>query len=274
MKKSKQILVLIVLAISTCFTSLHAQGLFVKINAGYGLQTSSQNIGYYAFFNQASATGSFTREQINVSFGKGLNFGAGVGYMFSENVGAELDVSYLLGGKSVAHDTYTGGYTDYTLNARFLRLNPSLIISAGSGNISPYVKMGVLFGMGSITYIYDDYDDGDITYYKEKLNGGISFGLTSGIGANFSLSDMLSLFGELNMVNMSYAPKKGEVTEFTSNGINQLPDLTTKQKETEFLKEFTVSTANPTPDSQPRQALSQKMPFGSVGLNIGVKINL
>ena len=272
MKKSKQILVLIVLAISTCFTSLHAQGLFVKINAGYGLKASSQNMT--GFTNQTSATGSITREQVNISFGKGFNFGAGVGYMFSENIGAELDVSYLLGGKSLAHQTYTGGYSDLTFYARFLRLNPSLIISAGSGNISPYIKMGVLFGMGSITYIFDDYDDGDILYFKNKLNGGISFGLTSGIGANFSLSDMLSIFGELNMVNMSYAPKKGEITEYTSNGINQLPDLTTKQKETEYLKEFTVSTANPTPDSQPSQALSQKMPFGSVGLNIGVKINL
>ena len=84
MKKSKQILVLIVLAISTCFTSLHAQGLFVKINAGYGLKASSQNMT--GFTNQTSATGSITREQVNISFGKGFNFGAGVGYMFSENI--------------------------------------------------------------------------------------------------------------------------------------------------------------------------------------------
>ena len=274
MKKSKQILVLIGLAISTCFTSLQAQGLYVNVNAGYGLQMSSQNIAYYAFYNQASASGSFTREQINVSFGKGLNFGAGLGYMFNENIGAELGVSYLLGGKSLAHDTYTGGYTDHTLYARFLRLNPSLILSAGSGSISPYVKMGVLFGMGSITYIYDDYDDGDLTYQTEKLNGGIGFGLTSGIGANYSLSEMISLFGELNMVNMSYAPQKGEITEFTNNGVNILPDLTTKQKETEFLKEYTTSASNPIPDSQPSQTLRQKMPFGSIGLNIGVKVNL
>ena len=40
---------------------------------------------------------------------------------------------------------------------------------------------------------------------------------------------------ELNMVNLSWAPKKVEITEATFNGQNELPNYTTHDKEIEYV---------------------------------------
>jgi hypothetical protein len=235
---------------------------------------SSQNPGFLDFYNYTGGQSSSTVEQVNVSLGKGLNFGGTIGFMFNENIGAELGISYLLGGKSEAKDSYPGGTTDYTISSKMLRINPSIVIAAGLDNINPYAKFGLLIGSGSIFYEENDNDDGDVYVMKMKLNGGMAMGLTSAIGATFSLSEKMSFFGEFNMVNLSYAPSKGEITKATYNGVDELPDMTTREKETEFVDSYTLSGENPFPNSQPRKELKQKMPFGSFGVNIGIKFSL
>lgn len=264
---------LMVFVISLFANNLFAQGAYVNINAGYGLNMSSQNLYYFDFYNSTSSSNSDTYEQVNVSLGKGLNLGGAFGYMFNENIGAELGISYLLGGKSKAKDTYTGGTTDYTLSSKMLRINPSLVIASGFENINPYAKFGLIICSGSIMYEYNDNDNGDISLMKIKLNGGIGLGLSSGIGAMINISDNMSFFGELNMVNLSYAPTKGVLTEATYNGVDQLPSMTTSEKEIEFVDSYTYSSSNPPADTQPSKELKQKLPFGSFGVNIGLRIN-
>jgi hypothetical protein len=264
---------LMLIVISLFANNLFAQGAYVNINAGYGLNMSSQNLYYFDFYNTTSGSNSSTSEQVNVSLGKGLNLGGAFGYMFNKNIGAELGISYLLGGKSKAKDTYTGGTTDYTLSSKMFRIIPSLVIASGFEKINPYAKFGLVIGSGSIMYEYKDNDDGDIFVMKMKLNGGMALGLSSGVGAMFNLSDKMSFYGELNMVNLSYAPTKGEVTEATYNGADELPDMTTSEKEIEFVDSYTYSSSNPPADSQPSKELKQKLPFGSFGVNIGLRIN-
>ena len=207
-----------------------------------------------------------------VSFGKGLNFGGTFGVMFNENIGAELGLSYLLGGKSEAKDIYPMGTTDYTLSSNMFRIIPSLVIASGLDGVNPYAKFGLIIGIGSIMYDVEDNDAGDITILKFKFDGGVALGLNAGIGATFSLSDNMSLFGEINVVNLSYAPDKSELTEATDNGVDFLIDLTTNDKEIEFVDSFTDNFSTPTPDSQPDKQLKQKFPFGSIGINVGFRI--
>ncbi|RLD60921.1 MAG: hypothetical protein DRJ05_03670 [Bacteroidetes bacterium] len=270
MKKLSTILIVSVIALFT--GNLFAQGAYVNINAGYGFSMSSQNID--GFYNETSGSNSSTIEQVNVSLGKGLNFGGTFGFMFNDNVGAELGVSYLMGGKATAKDEYTGGTTDYTMSSNMLRFIPSVVIAAGTDGIDPYAKFGVIVGSGSIKYDYEDVDDGDIGIMKKKMNGGMALGLNAAIGANFEISDFMSFFAEINMVNMSYAPTKGEVTEATYNGVDMLPNLTTSDKEVEFVDSYTRNYENPPSDSQPSQELKTKYPFGSVGVNVGLRIDL
>jgi hypothetical protein len=269
------------LLVSTFLTSnLFAQGMYVRLNAGYGMNAGAQNLD--GFYNETSSYRSsnnstdHTYEQINVSLGKGLNVGGALGFMFSANFGAELGVSYLLGGKSTATDTYNGSsYSEtyeYTISAKMLRINPSLVLTTGAEGLSPYAKFGLVAGMGSILMEYMNNDDGDVYIEKTKLNGGTALGLTAALGVNYKLSESMSLFGEINMVNMSYAPTTGEITEATYNGANKLPDYTTNEKLTDFVDSYSYNSQDNQSENEPDQELKQKMPFGSIGVNLGLTI--
>ncbi|MFC1731932.1 outer membrane beta-barrel protein, partial [candidate division KSB1 bacterium] len=272
MKKIKTYIFILTITLIT--SSLYSQGTYFNINGGYGFKKSSQNIDYYEFYNYTVGTNSTTREQIKVSLGKGINVGGTLGHMFTENIGAELGISYLFGGKSKAEDQWVGGKADYTLKSKMLRFNPSIVIASGRDGINPYAKFGLIIGTGSILYKYEENSGGNVLKYKQKLKGGLALGCTAGLGAIYSLSDLMSFFAEINMVNLSYAPKKGEITEATNNGTDLLPTATTKEKEVEFVDEYTTDNNTPLPDSQPDKHLKTRFPFGSIGINVGLIIKL
>jgi len=263
--------VLVSLLLTAGSVSVKSQGAYVSANLGFGFPMSSQDIE--GFMNETSGSNSTTREQIFMSFGKGLNFGGTFGYMFNKNVGAELGISYLMGGKTKATDDYSDGKTDYSFSGKMLRFVPAIVITAGSEGLNPYARFGFVIGKASLKQEFEDNDDGDITKGKLKYSGGMSFGVNAAVGAMFSLNDKMSFFAELNSVNMSYSPNKAEFTELTYNGTDMLPDLTTSMKEIEFVDEITTSST-PSPDSEPHKELKQKMPFGSIGINFGVIFHL
>lgn len=258
--------------------NLFAQGAYIHINTGYGFNMSSQNLSSFDFINTTKGSNSTTYEQINVSLGKGIYLGGAFGYMLNENIGAELGISYLLGGKSKANYSDLYRTEDYTLSSKMLRFNPSLLIAYSFENIKPYAKFGFIIGFGSIMYECNGnyvFNSNRSTYEEKlKLNGGIALGLSSGIGAMYELSDNMSFFGELNMVSLSYAPTKREFTEYIRNGVNQLPNMTTSDKVVEYVDSYTYNSNNPPADTQPRQELKEKLPYGSFGLNVGLRINL
>lgn len=262
-----------VFVISLFTNNLLAQGAYVNLNAGYGLIMSSQNLEFFGFYNYTSESDSYTAEQINVSLGKGLNFGGAFGYMFNKNIGAELGISYLLGDKFKAKETYSGVTNNLTLSSKMLRINPSFVIAAGFEKINPYAKLGLVIGYGSILFDNNANEDGAIVVREMKLNGGMALGLSSGIGAIFNQSDKMSFYSELTMVNLAYAPTKGEVTSATFNGVDNLPNMSISEKNVEFVDHYTYNSSNPPVSSQPAKELKQKLPFGSFGLNIGLRIN-
>jgi outer membrane protein W len=270
MKKNVSKVLFTFLVLSMALNTLYAQGPYVNLHTGYGLRMSSQNISFLSFENITSGANSNTYEQIDVSLGKGLNLGGAIGYMFNKNIGAELGVSYLIGSKYEAKDEYVGGVRDLTLSAKMLRINPTLVIASGFEKFNPYAKFGIVIGSGSILYEISNNDQVDLYEAEIVFNGGTALGLTSGVGAMYTLNKMFSIYGELNMINLSYAPTKGEFTKATLNGADELLDMTTNEKEIEFVDKYTKSTSGTPIDSEPTKILRQRFPFGSLGLNIGV----
>jgi hypothetical protein len=255
---------------------LFAQGAYLNINSGYATSMSSQNLS--GFENYTFDSYSMKSEQINFSFGKGLNFGADFGYMFNKNLGAEIGVSYLIGGNTISTRTQPNYTSEMTISSKMLRINPSLVITSGFEKINPYAKFGLILGSGYVISSSNQeaslFSGQQSNYQSFKLSGGIAIGLTSGIGALYKINDKLSFFGELNMINLSYAPTKGIKTDFRIDGVDKLPSLPTRQKETEYLDSFTVTSSNSNPqDSEPSKELKQKLPFGSFGLNLGLRVN-
>lgn len=188
-------LVTLVALISIClFTNnTFAQGAYVQVNTGLAFAMGAQNLDYLDFNNyESNSTGSgftSTQEQVSVSLGKGFNIGGAFGYMFNEHVGAELGLSYLVGGKSEANTTERStnynSTTDYTLSSKMIRIIPTLVIATGGEKINPYAKFGVVIGSGSVLYETNSISDGDIYISNLELSGGMALGLTSSIGAMY-----------------------------------------------------------------------------------------
>jgi opacity protein-like surface antigen len=273
----KKLTVKAIVALAFLFvTQLQAQdtakegGLFFSFNTGYNFDTSTSRFGSNS--TQTSNTNT-NREVVNVSFGKGINVGGAVGYMFNKNVGAELGINYLVGGKTTTTNTELNGISNEdTRYSRMLQFRPTLIISAGMDKINPYAKFGILIGSGSIKIEQTDKNSTDIDITKRTLDGGTAIGYQAGVGVSYKLTEKIALFGELTMVNMSYAPTKGKITESSFNGKDTLPDLSVSDIDAEFVD--SINTSDPTPNTSPTKELKQKYAFGSFGFNFGLKYSL
>jgi len=269
----KKIILMSVLSISLITNGLFAQGAYVSLNAGYGFGSSSGSLQ-----NETSGSNSTTYENVNISLGKGLNFGGAYGYMFNKNVGAELGLSYLIGGTTSTKDASTSLTDTYDYSASMLRFNPSIVIAAGLDGINPYAKFGAVIGTGSFNVNKSSSEtyrsNTSVSKVTTKYNGGLALGVTASLGASYKINDKISLFGELALVSMSYAPTKGEITAYTEDGVDRLSGLKTSQKKFDFVNTYTRNSTVTPSDSQPSQSLKSKSPFGSFGLNIGLKYNL
>lgn len=278
-------------------TNVFAQGVYVDVQAGYGMPLNGQtdmlsnySSSYIDNYITGEYSSSYTEEVVNLSLGKGMNFGANVGYMFNKNIGAEIGVNYLLGGKTEGtysdYYTYTDptGYTEESwekstqqMSAKMLQINPSFVVAGGFEKWNPYAKVGVVLGFGSIE-MEADYSDnmGNNGSYAMTLNEGMAFGLSGSFGTQYILNDQISLFGEASLVSLSYSPKKGEITKYNEDGVDMLPSLTTQDKETEFVdktSEYYDGSSTPSDPNTPSQELKTSYQFSSIGLRVGVKFN-
>jgi hypothetical protein len=273
--KIKIKIILIIFAATLLTNKLFSQGIYAKINAGYGLQMSSQKIDYFHITNYSIDTVSSTYERVNTSLGIGFTCEGAFGYMFNKNIGAELGVSYLLGTKTNTKQVLIGSIRNNSLSSNMLRINPSIVIAFDFKKINPYAKLGLIIGIGKIMYEDDYTSSSGLTAVTEKmeLNGGIALGLNAGIGTTYNISNRISLFGEINMVNLSYSPTKGILTESNLNGVDRLPNMTTREKEVNFVNSYTTNANTPNSQTEPRQELKESFPFGSVGAVIGLRVN-
>jgi hypothetical protein len=103
-----------------------------------------------------------------------------------------------------------------------------------------------------------------------SLMGGLAFGLSTGVGAMYTVNEGFSIYGELHAINLSYAPLRGRVTRATLNGANVLMGMSTSEKEIDFVETQIEITRGPTNNSEPSKIMRQRLPFSSLGLNIGV----
>ena len=264
---------LMISAICLLGVQVFAQKSYLTFSAGYGLKMSTQNVPDLSMYNFATdLTGFTTREQINLSLGKGFVAEGSYGFMFLKNVGAELGISYLSGEKTNSRFTYATGKIEYDVSATMLRLVPSIVIKGNGEKVVPYARFGVVTGLGTVT-LDENNETSDVRIERRttKFNKGLAFGLTAGLGLITRISNRVALITEMNMLNQSYAPEKSEVTKYTVNGANSLDKLTVSEKEANYYDSIKLTVIE---TDKPRPLLKQKLPFGSVGLKIGLQINL
>lgn len=289
MKHFKTISLILIVSLISNF--LVAQKGYIEFETGYGISLGSQTMGgnytsnHLANYDDDINTYYQTSESVSSTLGKGLVFGVSYGYMFTKHVGAEMGVSYIMSGKVKTKNLYTATeirnsetniYFDHRYNtksANMLKVTPSIVFATQIKDITAYSKFGLIVGKGYIMNESSDEENHEILITTQKLYGGLAVGINASIGMLYQLSKRISIVGELNTVNLSYSPTKGTMTEYTFNGKDYLADIPLFMKETEFVD--SISSEDYEPDeSKPMKAIKQEYPFGSVGFNIGIRINL
>jgi outer membrane protein W len=245
-----------------------AQFAYFHVGGGYGFPSSTQNIDGLSNYTQNS--NSISAEQINLSFGKGINLNGAFGYMFTDYVGAELGVNYLMSSSWQSKQTYGSDFEEIKMDANMLRINPTVVLQGESSTITPYIKVGMLLGFGTIERVNTDKSTFGLLEDTYEYTGGMGIGFNAALGANFEIGDNMFLFGEFAFTNMSYGPSKGSLTKTTIDGKDMLSTYNTSEKEYQFLDNYSQKGAQN--DNEPTKSLKNYYSFGSVGLNIGFKM--
>ncbi|MEK6780125.1 MAG: hypothetical protein AABY93_00365 [Bacteroidota bacterium] len=247
---------------------------YFRFGLGYGLSSGSQMVEanstqtstytYSDFSSSYSSTSKY--EGVYGSLGSGLVFNTSYMHMYTKNIGLDVNLQYLLGKKyeGTNSNTYNGttNISKSSIRSRGILFSPALIVIVGESKVKPYVQVGLV--MGKVKVLQEESyasANKNTTEYK----GGLSFGFKGGFGIDAPISENTFFFTELVFTGMSYYPKEATTTS-EMNGITQ-----PSQPKVEFVREVTTDDNN---ESASNKQLRVSVPFGSVALNIGVKILL
>ena len=240
--------------------SAFSQSNYLQLSAGYN-------------FNFASLT-----DDTEMSYGKGVTPGITIGRMFTDKIGAELSVRYLLGNKFENNYSYQDNFNPYsqpkTTNveivqySRMLLLEPAFVVSGNNPVTNIYTKFGPVIGLGKIYEKYYEDRDGSTLERDLELKGGAALGGQTTFGVNFNAEAKTSFFAEANLKLLWYSPTHGEVVKLLSNGKDRTADMSVRGREVEYVKSPNNSYGN---YDAPTQAPKFNHPFSSAGINIGLK---
>ena len=251
-------------------TSMSAQ-FYAGLGVGYALGASKR-------VNGTEVSGTVTTN-IYGSYGQGFSPNLKLGFMFNDNMGIELGVSYLFG----ASQTKTK--TEYILEeakSDGLRLAPQLVYKLDNGFYGRFGMIIPVLGKTVITYSDDHMMVAPNTFVKKETEmetkGSFSIGFIGAIGYGFALNDNMTIFGEVEYIGLSIKSGSATFTKYDVAGKDQLANMDTHQKEYEFVDEIDSSKDNlidpntfkPKNPDTPWLVLKQKAPFSSLGFNIGI----
>jgi hypothetical protein len=257
----------------------NAQGFYINLGGAYNLAAGGQQVIDYNVnetYTGFSSNTSGTQENVIGSFGKGITYGAAVGYMCTPNVEAEVGFTVLSGASYSTSYSYVDSYDPFnpysvklneTTDGKTMRITPSLRLTAGE-KIKPYVKAGLVIGIsteidytmsGTITGSYTG--NGSISE-TDKYTGGTSLGFQGAMGVNFILSSSTSVYLEGNFISQNWAPTQNAWTlSETGNG--------SESGTTTYVDKVTLPSARSSNFNRSLQSNKHFYPFGSAGFGLG-----
>lgn len=252
--------------------------LYMAVHGGYNTTVAgTSGIDYLSIITEGipilTANGDDDKvETPTYSFGKGINVGINIGYMFNRNMGIELGADYLLGGKNNFKIKNEDNLSETSIHAKMIQLRPAMRIAAGKDKINPYAKVGLVIGIGgtidSELEITDGTDKTNAIFVKDQ---GVAFGFTGAGGVEFGVNEKISIFSEISFTGLSFNPQKGKITKAEFNGVDQLPGIDVRRKEYDYVKNADLSAEDA---DKPQQLPQTSQNFNSMGVNIGLKIHI
>jgi len=199
MKKLSTLLLCILLAGS----SFAQSKIYVSLGAGIGFGTAST----YKLYQPSNKV-------YPVALGKAVGVNLHAGYFLNDYMAIDLGVAYKIGLSSKIEPPInsdislaTGDALTLKYSGSMLQLVPGIVfMPALEGNLKPYTRIGVIIGvMNSITTKFDSKSSGTEMIATLKYSGGVAVGGSLALGADFALSDLLSLYAGADFTNIYYA---------------------------------------------------------------------
>lgn len=280
---------LILITISLSFTNSYSQKFYINFGVGNNYSAAPD----YKMTNNANIITSDNtgtnitgvRKQItnNISFGKGFQYGGTIGYMPSNSLCFELSVNYLK--SKEFEDKFKEEYVNYSevyiqkFTSQTMRFTPSVRFTFKNDILSPYMKTGMVIGVGTKIHVVENFDFRDqngkevVQDSEFDLFGGISIGFAAGIGVSLETDKPFGFFSEVNIITQSWAPEKLSYTKFYQNSMDVIGYVPVKDREWVFVDSFSSQVSN-TNANLPSERLKDYFPFSSIGWNIGIYFKL
>ncbi|RYD54625.1 MAG: hypothetical protein EOP56_18720 [Sphingobacteriales bacterium] len=272
----KKILLLALLA-GICATA-QAQKFYARAGVGYAFTHAGQIGGttpstqQLSPFISGSLTGGLTGSDFTikkVSFSTGPAVRVAGGYMFSKNIGIDLEGSFYLTPaehKLTVNAAGNTSTTTYTQKATLpILLTPALVLQSGGNKLNAYTRFGITLPLSAKTQdevntVYNDSSRSSLLI-KSTQSPRFSIGFSAAAGVKYRLASKLSVWAEASLLSMSLYAKESELTERAINGVNNIDLIPQDQRIYKY--EFTGNTAN-------SAYYTYSVPFSNIATCIGI----
>jgi len=283
------------LLLVTLTINAYSQKTYFRIHSGYAFPFASEMLGHettmvidhHGYYNYNAKK---SEKAIYGTYGAGLNFGIAMGVSLSKNTFLDIEYSRIIGKKYISTYFEDYSFTNFYTGTSWRQIidsnettysNSSLVIPSvnhffNSKKISVSSKIGPILGTSKHYYSYS-YESSYVSGSRDNKNlnyhltGGMIFGLRTGLGLNFKISDNTYFNTELTLNTMKYAPNKKTITKWYEHG--SVRDLFIKT--TEYRKEVTQTWGNygegnnNDNTSREPQELRETFPMTSISINFG-----
>jgi hypothetical protein len=269
--------------------SAYGQGFYFRAGLGYAFPMAGQTLEPMAgdLYNGTRSSSTFlqTYSMKNTSFSAGLQGGIGLGYMFSPNVGLQLDVNagisnrkYAFQDKNVLVDLGAGAIqSNITITKQAdlpVLLAPSLVLqTSGKGKVNIYSRVGPVIPLATQiiqnTYIENVPGTGAPSSYNFTfaIKSSFSMGFSAAGGLQYKLGNKVSLWAEVSMLSMSLYMKQSDLTGFEHDGRSYSLSNVTSPHTYYYSKSGTL-------DSNSVTLPTYSHPFSNLGVNMGIRISM
>lgn len=281
------------LAVCLVASAAFAQRSSVRLNVGYALPSQQNAIGTERV-TTVTASGADARvTNIYGTSGAGFNVDFGYTYMINDYFGGELGLNFFSRttiteeeAEATMNGAEMGGLTRES-NGYQLRVQPALVFYAASpdAKIKPYGRMGLILPVTGVTNVSVSAFSNDPSVETSRLevesetSAAFSIGFFGGVGVDYSLTENLSIHGEIVYNALNLRAKSTEITAYEEDkgGVTiTLSDLPEYAKQIEYVDELTSSSnsfeINDDADlTKPEERLINPSNYNSFGINLGVR---
>lgn len=303
-------LIVCILASSTYLTQaqndipINDSNFYIRVSTGYSFESGKTEFnnadpnGLTGIMQSTDITVSADGSNVNVkslngTVGAGIKVNVTGGYMFNPFIGAEMGISYFHGDKTMIGRLRSPQVTsEENTYLRGFDVAPGLILTPNFKKVNPYARMGLIVPIAgdlTIETVARQKNGGGqgtdiLVQAKSEVKSKFSVGYFGAIGLNYPVNNNLSIFGEVEIKNLSIKSKSAEIIEYSTTAITdgqsqlvpgqQLADLPVYEKQFEFSDDFNQSTtAQPNQDA-PRQIPTQYVNASGIGVNVGIRFTL